>query len=172
MKILNIHGYNGNSENSACCVLKNIGCDVISPAINYDIESPEKTLEKLYNIIIENKPDVITGTSYGGFFAVLLSIKSNLPVILVNPCFLPFIYLPRLGYKQDIKALFPMFSVLSELDINKVSTIIGGNDEIIDTHDFTKNLLYNDRFVVFPEGKHSGATLPLKKFFTDILKNI
>ncbi len=85
---------------------------------------------------------------------------------------MPFIYLPRLGYKQDIKDFLPMFSMISELDINKVSVIIGGNDEIIDTHDFTKNLLYNKRFVIFPDGRHSGSTLPLKEFFTDMLKNI
>ncbi len=39
---------------------------------------------------------------------------------------MPFIYLPRLGYKQDIKDFLPMFSMISELDINKVSVIIGG----------------------------------------------
>lgn len=172
MKVLNIHGYHGSAENSAYFVLKNIGCEVISPALDYDSETPDKILEKLYSIITENKPDAITGTSYGGFFAVLLSVRSNLPVMLVNPCLMPFIYLPRLGYEQNIKDFFPLFSMLSDIDISKVSTIIGGNDEIIDTHDFTKKLLYNDRFVVFPEGRHSGATLPLNEFFTDMLKNI
>lgn len=172
MKILNIHGYHGNAENSAYYVLKDIGCNVISPALDYDSESPDKTLEKLFSIIQKNEPDAITGTSYGGFFAVLLSVRSKLPVILINPCLMPFIYLPRLGYKQDIKDFFPMFPMMSDIDINKVSTIVGSNDEIIDTHDFTGNLLYNERFIVFPEGRHSGSTLPLKEFFTDILKNI
>lgn len=102
------------------------GCNVISPALDYDSEAPDKTLDKLSGIIQKNELDAIIGTSYGGFFAVLLSINSKLPVILVNPCLMPFIYLPRLGYKQDIKDFLPMFSMISELDINKVSVIIGG----------------------------------------------
>ena len=47
MKILNIHGYKGSSENSACSALKNLGFEVISPEINYDSLAPEKVYENL-----------------------------------------------------------------------------------------------------------------------------
>ena len=59
MKILNIHGYKGSAENSACLVLKELGHDVISPQIDYDAENPEKILDELKNIFTKNKPDYI-----------------------------------------------------------------------------------------------------------------
>ena len=43
------------------------------------------------------------------------------------------------------------------------------NEEIIDSHDFTGKLLGNERCKVIPDGKHSGATLPLKDFFTETI---
>ena len=51
MKILNIHGYHGCAENSAGKVLKQLGCEVISPYIDYDSQTPEEILEYLENII-------------------------------------------------------------------------------------------------------------------------
>ena len=74
---INIHGYHGSSENSAYYVLKDIGCNVISPALDYDSEAPDKILDKLSGIIQKNELDAIIGTSYGGFFAVLLSIMPS-----------------------------------------------------------------------------------------------
>lgn len=172
MKILNIHGYHGSAENSAFYALKSIGCEIISPALDYDSETPEKISETLYKVITENKPDVIVGTSFGGFFAALLSVRSGISVMLVNPCLQPADILPALGYKQDISNFAPLSAMITNIDISRVSTIIGGKDEVIGNHGFTRKILYNERFVVFPDGKHSGATLPLKEFFTDVLKNI
>jgi len=169
MKILNIHGYKGCSENAAGKALKSLGYDVISPDFDYDKISPEETLSILENIIDKEHPEIITGTSYGGFFAAVICARKGIPVILVNPCLMPFLTLPRLGNICDVKEYIPLFAQLSEIKKINVSTIIGGNDEVVDTHDFTENLLYNERFVIYPEGKHSGATLPLKAFFSEIL---
>lgn len=167
MKVLNIHGYMGNSDNSACLALKELGFDVISPYIDYDAENSEKILNNLTSILSENKPDVIVGTSLGGFFALLLSIKSNIPVILVNPCLMPFVTLTKLGYNRNISEFIKLFGNFSEINQNNVCAIIGGNDEVISYHDFTKKLISNH--TVIPDGKHSGATLPLKEFFGETI---
>lgn len=169
MKILNIHGYKGNSHNSAYKALKSLGYDVISPSLDYDVLAPEEIFETLCRQIIDNEADIIVGTSLGGFFAAVLSTQLNLPVILVNPCLTPFLYLPRLGYTKDIKPYIAMFGEILKLKKYNISTIIGGQDEIIDSHDFTKSLLSNERFEIIPEGKHSGETLPLKNYFNKIL---
>lgn len=169
MKILNIHGYKGSAENAACIVLKEQGHDVISPQIDYDTANPEKILEKLKNIFTENKPDYIVGTSLGGFFALLLSIESKIPAILVNPCLMPFITLPELDYGRDISGFIKLFGNFSQINQSNVCTIIGGNDEVISYHDFTKQLISN--YTVVPEGKHSGSTLPLNEFFGKRLEN-
>ncbi len=168
MKILNIHGYKGSSENSACLALKELGYDVISPQLDYDAESPENILSLLSDVLSDSKPDVIVGTSLGGFFALLLSIESGLPSVLVNPCLMPFITLPQLEYSGDISGFIRLFGSFSEISQSKVFAIIGGQDEIISYHDFTRRVIKNH--AVYPEGKHSGATLPLKEFFGELIK--
>lgn len=168
MKILNIHGYKGSADNSACLVLKEMGFDVISSQIDYDAESPEKILEKLSEIISEIHPDYIVGTSLGGFFALLLSIESKIPTILVNPCIMPFITLTELEYSGDIRGFIKLFSNFANINQDNTRVIIGGQDEVISYHDFTKKLISN--YTVVPEGKHSGVTLPLKEHFSKIIK--
>lgn len=167
MKILNIHGYRGSAENSACLALKELGHDVISPQIDYDAESPEKIFDELKNIFTKNKPNYIVGTSLGGFFALLLSIEYDIPTILVNPCLMPFVTLTELDYSGDINGFIKLFGNFSEINQNNVCAIIGGNDEVISYHDFTKQLISNH--TVIPDGKHSGATLPLKEYFSNII---
>lgn len=171
MKVINIHGYHGNHENSAYTALDELKAEIISPYLDYDSETPEKILENLHKLIKENNPDIIVGTSLGGFFATILSVRTDIPAILINPALMPFLHLPRLDYKVDIKPYISLFGEIANLNKNKIHTIIGGKDEIIDTHDFTKNLLYNDTFLIYPSGKHSGATLPLKEYFRCIFNH-
>lgn len=169
MKILNIHGYKGSAENSACLVLKEMGLDVISPQIDYDAESPQKILDKLKNIFTENKPDYIVGTSLGGFFALLLSAEYNIPVILVNPCLMPFITLPELNHSRDVSGFIRLFGNFADIRQENISAIIGGQDDVIDYHNsLTRKFIKN--CTVVPDGKHSGATLPLKEFFGETIK--
>lgn len=168
MKILNIHGYKGNAENSAYFALKELGHDVISPQLDYDAESPENILSSLSAVLSDSKPDVIVGTSLGGFFALLLSIESGLPSVLVNPCLMPFVTLPQLGYGGDISGFIRLFGRFSELGKSSVFAVIGGRDEVISYHDLTKRLIREH--IVIPNGKHSGATLPLKEIFGEVIK--
>ena len=115
--------------------------------------------------------EVVIGSSLGGFFAALISVRLGLPAVLINPCLMPFLHLPRLGYEGDIRPFMQLFGELSGIDEKKVYTIVGGSDEVIDTHDMTRNLLRNTHFEVVPNGGHSGSTLPLERFFSEVLSN-
>lgn len=95
--------------------------------------------------------------------------EKYLPVIFVNPCLMPFHHLPRLGFQGNIKQFIPLFGMLDKLESDNVSCIVGADDEIIDTYDFTERMLGNARFRRIPGGKHSGATLPLKSYFGEIM---
>ncbi|MCM1257660.1 MAG: hypothetical protein NC307_07375 [Roseburia sp.] len=170
MKILNIHGYNGDPANSAYLALREIGCDIISPTLDYDTEMSENIFDRLLGIVRVHEPNVIVGTSLGGFYGALLSVRTKKPLILVNPCLMPFLTLPRLGYKGEIQSYISLFGELSEFKSSYVSAIVGGSDEVIDTHDFTEILCGNPRYKVIPGGEHSGDTLPLKEYFTIILR--
>ncbi|MGN0553479.1 MAG: YqiA/YcfP family alpha/beta fold hydrolase [Oscillospiraceae bacterium] len=169
MKILNIHGYKGSSHNSAYTALKALGYEVISPDIDYDKLSPDETLDMLCRCAANIKVGFIVGSSLGGFYAAVISARLKLPVILINPCLLPFFSLPKLGYEGDIKSFIPIFGELSDLDVSITHTIVGGCDEVLNTHDFTASLLGGGHYKVIPKGKHSGDTLPLESFFGEII---
>lgn len=167
MKIFNLHGYHGSPQNAACGVLSEMGHDIVSPSVDYDSFKPEYIAQELSAMIMESQPDMIVGTSLGGFFALYLAIRHGLPVVLVNPCLMPFLHLPRLGYEGDIREFVEMFSSFTRIDQNSTRAVIGGCDEVIDTHDFTKKLIWN--CTVVPEGMHSGATLDLRTFFESVI---
>lgn len=172
-KILNIHGYGGDPRNAACGALSALGCDIVSPAIDYDAQTPDAVMAGLRGAIAEDRDiGVIVGTSLGGFFAAVLAAETGLPVMLVNPALLPFLNLPRLGYNGDVRPFIRLFGAVAELGTDKVNCIVGGKDEVIDTHDFTEKLFGSGRVRIVPEGMHSGATLPLAEYFGEILKKL
>lgn len=171
MKILNIHGYKSSGRNSSYEALKAIGKDAVSLTIDYDALSPDEILEMLCREAEKSGAEVVIGSSLGGFFAALISVRLGLPAVLINPCLMPFLHLPRLGYEGDIRPFMHLFGELSGIDEKKVYTIVGGSDEVIDTHDMTRNLLRNTHFEVVPNGGHSGSTLPLERFFSEVLSN-
>ena len=169
MTVLNIHGYGGAPHNSAYTVLSNRGYRIVSPAIDYDRETPDDIVARLYAIIESEQVDLIVGVSLGGFFAAVCAAGTRLPVVLINPCLLPFLHLPRLGYTRSVAPFLPLFGTLSQLERDRVFCIVGGKDEVIDTHDFARNLFSDTRITIVPDGRHSGSTLPLDSYFASVL---
>ena len=162
LRILNIHGYRGSRFNSAYQALVN-DYDVVSPEIDYDAERPGRILGDLRALVVTQKIDAIVGTSLGGFFALVLCANMDLPTLTINPALVPGMYLPGLGYKRPggIRGLFNLGCDLECLDRRYISTIVGTEDEVIDSHDYTRLILGNNRFIEVPGGKHSGSTLGL-----------
>ena len=168
--VLNIHGYHGSQKNAAYNALKDLKCEtVVSPDVDYDSESPESVLNRLRYYVSHKFIDFIVGTSLGGFYAAVLAAEFNIPVILINPCLMPFLHLPRLGYKGDIKPFISMFGTLADMKKENVCCIVGDADEIIDSHDMTERMFGNERFRRIPGGKHSGATLSLNDYFAEVI---
>lgn len=166
--ILNVHGYHGSPKNSAYTALHEIGCEnIISPSIDYDKEEPSNIIGTLNMLRVQYKADMIVGTSLGGFYAAVLSARHDLPVMLVNPCLTPFL----LNILSDFKTrpLVKLFGELAKIDSSNLSCIVGDDDEVLGDHAFTEKLLGNSRFRRIDGGKHSGTTLPLKEFFTEML---
>ncbi len=171
MKILNIHGYHGSRENAAYSALTSLGFETVSPQTDYDRQPPEQVLGSLRDTISSENVRMLVGTSYGGLFAGVLSAETGLPAVLVNPCFLACYHLPLLGYEGDVTPLTGMLGALAELDKSRVRCIIGGSDEIVTTHEFTKRFLGRECITVVPGGMHSGATLGLTEYFGSLAEN-
>ena len=168
MHILNLHGCNGTPQNAAFAALQAIGyTNVTSPAIDYEADPPEIILDRLRTIIRKERIGLLTGTSLGGFFAAVLSAELHLPVILVNPFLMPFLTFP-----EYIQGYMAAFGTLSKIDKKLVSCIIGEEDEMLGDHQFTRDLLENERFRSIPGGHHSGATLPLREYFVEVLPDV
>ncbi len=167
MRILSLHGYNGFMHNAAYQALVDCGYEVIAPQIEYDNISPKIVLKQLSDIYQKEHCEAVVGTSLGGFYAAQICADKKCPAVFINPCLLPFIYLPKLGYNNisGVREFSEMFGEISKLDKKLISTIMGDEDEVIDTPEYTKAMLENSRYFVIPGGKHSGATLPLGEIF-------
>ncbi len=172
MNVLNIHGYKGTPFNAAYSALCGLEKTIISPEIDYDSDQPETILNRLLDLCVSEKIDMIVGTSLGGFLALLIAIKLQKPLLLVNPCLQPQAVIPALGYESDVSRFAEMSAVFDDLDRKRVRCIIGGKDEVVGDHGYTKQLLGADHIIVIPDGMHSGATLELDKHFPEMVRSI
>ncbi len=165
MKIFSIHGYKGSAHNALFGALIENGFEVCSLQIDYDGSSPKEILHYLIGEYQKNNCDAVAGTSLGGFYAAQICVLNGCRGLFINPCLTPFTVLPGLGYsnKEGIMEFSRMFDNITRIDKNKVSVVVGTDDEIILNHDFTKIMFENERYFEIKGGRHSGATLPLKE---------
>lgn len=82
MKILYLHGLNSNPNTEKLEWLKSLGFDVLGPFINY---SDIKTFNKIYKQAKDFNPDLIIGSSAGGYIGYLIGNLLNIDTILFNP---------------------------------------------------------------------------------------
>jgi predicted esterase YcpF (UPF0227 family) len=188
MKILNIHGYNGNPLNSAYEAIKSFDIPCVSIPIDYDNLGPNNILEMLKNVLAEEEITHIVGTSLGGFFGLCLSAKLDYPIITINPCLLPMVYLPRLGYlnknnpktidknpqvwynkKEELCDYAKLCHLPFEVDKRLLSTIVGLSDEIIDTLDYTKGVIESSRYYEIEGAGHRISPEKLIPIFEKVL---
>ena len=177
MKILNIHGYHseddyldGESRNAAYHALSRIGeTDVFSLSLDYNAHDADSILTVLRYKFHAHHCDAVVGTSLGGHFAAQVSVEYNCPCILINPCLVPFAYLPKYGYKGSLTGYIRQVAKLAELDKRNVSAILGAQDEVIDMNT-TLYILGDKRCTIIPDGGHNGSSLPLKEFLTTALE--
>ena len=166
MKVLNLHGYGSQPHNGLFYALAAYKVqDILLPVIDYDKEPPAAIFNKLMALCREEDPDAVTGSSMGGFFASLLSSATGVRAVLVNPCMTPHIILPRLGMrdKNFVKQYLQLGAHLAGLE--NAYAILGGRDELLDTHDFTQFLLPEGHSIIAPEGGHPSSTMPLSEIF-------
>jgi hypothetical protein len=164
--ILHIHGYNQHHDNLAFRILsKEIRGSgeraVIMPFIDYQRMPPKDIMNILLEIYDSKRiPDVtdgltsnggaerielLIGYSLGGFFAYCLKSIVDAPVLLINPCLAPFMYIYKwaggdfareheLGYIDMLK------QYLYKAETARLKTLIGDRDDYID-HSFTKRVI-------------------------------
>lgn len=111
LKILYIHGF-GSTGNSKTVqgLQKILGNDatILAPQFSNDLSTVaqiEQNIAEAKKYMHEFRPNVVIGSSFGGFIATFLN---GYPRILINPCFLPSERLSTLSpnmSKEDIEEL-------------------------------------------------------------------
>ena len=84
MKIVYLHGLesNVNQKDPKIIFLNNNFDEVFTPSINY---KDKNTFAKLFSKIKAINPDLIVGSSMGGYFAYLIGSKLSIETVLFNP---------------------------------------------------------------------------------------
>ena len=148
-KVLYLHGLESNQGGPKVEFLAG-ECAVYAPVIDY---REENLHGKIHNIIMKFKPDLIIGSSMGGYVAHEFAKAFNLPAILLNPA------LHSRSFEPDLDTFILGFDTKF---IERQVVLLGKNDDIIDP-EITKSILRDDRRFVIEDGEHGHRT-PLDIF--------
>jgi uncharacterized protein len=143
-KILFLHGLDSSRESSKFHALyaKRKFC------INVDYHNLSfQSVTDFYDEIIEQiQPDILVGHSLGGYWALKMSVRHNLPCVIANPSLSP-------QFRADYPAI-------DDHDLNHdipQLAYLELNDEILDMHQ-TQSFLENYMQIeTFAEGNHRLA---------------
>ena len=148
-KILYLHGLESKQGGEKVGFLAG-ECAVYSPAIDYRVEDLHG---KVHNIVSNFKPDLIVGSSMGGYVAHEFAKAFNLPAILLNPA------LHSRSFEPDLDTFILSFDTSFH---ERQIVLLGKNDGVIDP-ELTKTILGDDKRFVIEEGEHAHRT-PLDIF--------
>ena len=170
-KILFIYGYGGSPESTFCRLIRDAlpknEYEVLCPV--YPQENLTETRNLLHEFIRREHIDLITGTSLGGFIA--LSLDTDLPRVVINPCMKPSVELPKLtpreGHPEDRPAGPNILESYRQYEdgvnhgyYNRSQKIIGlfaENDELLGTKYKKDFKTYYDHARSIPGGHHGNA---------------
>lgn len=145
MNILYVHGLNGKENSNNSQIIKRIFPEskCIAPYFDFNNKSPKKILSEINNIIFVNDIDLIIGTSLGAFF--VLKADSDCYKIVINPCMIPSIELPKLDNTIDISDYKQLESKKFNIEYPEfVYGIFGTNDELFSyVNKFSKEIGFN-----------------------------
>ena len=133
MKILYVHGYNGNPYGSSYQNLKK-ACKENHElyTIDYNPNFPKEAIKDIYKFVKENGINLVIGSSLGGFLTMNLYGVSR---IVVNPCWDPANEINKLGYEGDTlvyeELLDGMTETLDIEELNLCSGVFVDNDELL-----------------------------------------
>ncbi|MBR6384726.1 MAG: hypothetical protein IKS03_01170 [Ruminococcus sp.] len=154
MRILNIHGFMGESDNKNYKAL----CDifgkesVISPNLDYMSDSPEKILSFLSDMV-DSDDFIFVGQSLGGWYADKLSRKFHRPCVLTNPCSFP--HKTSVIQESELSENFiEEYEKMSEYKTNTLSYVLCSDNDSVIT-DNLKNCKRLSENITEVKGSHS-----------------
>jgi len=116
MKILFLHGLESNNQSSKVSCMKRYGHEVCAPEMNY--KENQELYKKTLKTVKEIKPDLIVGSSMGGYYAYHLGTHYKTNLILLNPA------LPNRSFDPPI--------LPDGIEKSNIWALIGKNDDVVD----------------------------------------
>lgn len=132
--ILYIHGLNSDKNSTTFLTLKSHFLDFEWHTETFDLLNPSVATKQIDNIVKHKNITTIVASSLGAFYG--LNIRNSLAKILINPCLIPSVELPKLGENIDVDVFEKMetdiySNIDSELRICTLG-VFGDNDELFD----------------------------------------
>ncbi|MDD3466281.1 MAG: alpha/beta fold hydrolase [Campylobacterales bacterium] len=167
--IIYIHGFGGSGLGGKASVLKESMREhggIIAPSLPTNPHLAIQTLSELIESFRQKDNVYLIGSSLGGYYALHLSSKYNLPAVLINPAIKPYETLRRaLGYAPNFydgstyEWREEHLDILKSLetdqyDTSKLLVLLQKGDELLDYQDALAKL-DGARFVVEDGGSHS-----------------
>ena len=109
-KIAYLHGLESKTNCDKVKWLRSLGYEVLNPAIDYRNDP----LERIITFVESFKPDLIIGSSMGGYLAYIISRRYNIPAMMLNPALHSRPFEPEVGPPGEHEP--PMYFVFGEAD--------------------------------------------------------
>ena len=149
-KILYLHGLESKQGGEKVGFLASQAC-VYAPAMDY---REEDLHGKVHNIIMKFKPDLLIGSSMGGYVAHEFAQAFNLPAILLNPA------LHSRSFEPDLDTYILSYDTsFQEPQI----VVLGKEDKVIDP-ERTKDMLQGDNRFIIEEVEGMSHKTPFSIF--------
>jgi len=135
MKIVYLHGLESKTNCAKVKFLREMGHTVYNPGIDYRNLNSDQ-FESIYSAIKTFNPNLVIGSSMGGYFAYNVGKRFGIQVLLLNPA------LHSRGFDPEIST--------HDGIIPRATVLLGENDDIINPED-TIEMIKSDRDILSHE---------------------
>ena len=156
MKIFYLHGLESTNQSSKVDFMRSLGHDVHAEYMDYRkvLDLYKKTL----NSIKDFRPDMMVGSSMGGYFAYHLGTHYKTNLLLLNPA------LPNRSFDPTI--------LPDGIEKSKMWALIGKNDDLVDPVANEKILKGAGAVVSIGDHEHRTPTVVFEPFFNKVISEL
>ena len=147
MKILYFHGFESSLPSSKANWMGEQGHTVVSHPMNYEYENSFEIALKFTKFF---NPDMIVGSSMGGYFAFRIGTHISTKLVLLNPALAK----RTRDYNYPINGEFKP----------KIWALLGKNDEVVDPRNTTKKLKELNAIITIEDHGHRTPLDAFKDF--------
>jgi predicted esterase YcpF (UPF0227 family) len=156
MKIFFLHGLESNHESSKVDLMRALGHDVHAQYMDY-----KKVLDlyaKTLNSINDFKPEMIVGSSMGGYFAYHLGTHYKTNLLLLNPA------LPNRTFDPPI--------LPDGIEKSKIWALVGENDDVVRPKENIEILKRAGAIVQIGDHEHRTPPKIFEPFFKELIAEL